>query len=93
MPIAINFAMTHLSSLGPLDKIVAGERHLTLTGWNQNDYAVIATRPDTIVLQMANADVTDQTLQFIKGMKNLRELDLRRVRQKSAEVRIRGYFR
>ena len=76
LPIAINLVLTHFSSLGPLDKIVAGERHLTLTGWDQHDYSVIAMRPDTIVLQMANADVTDETLQYIKGMSRLRELDL-----------------
>lgn len=76
LPIAINFLMTHFSSLGALNNIVSGERHLTLTGWDQQDYSVIATFPDTIVLQMANADVTDETLQFIKEMKQLRELDL-----------------
>lgn len=76
LPIAINFVMTHYSSLGPLNKIVSGERHLTLTGWDQQDYSVIAMFPDTIVLQMANTDVTDQTLQSIKGMQQLRELDL-----------------
>ena len=76
LPLAVNFAMTHLSSLGPLDKMVSGERHLTLTGWDQKDYSVIATRPDTILLQMANPDVTDETLQYLSGLTQLRELDL-----------------
>lgn len=62
--------------LGPYDRIVAGERHLTLTGWNQTDYSVLAARPDTVVLQMANGDVTDDTLRYLAGLKQLRELDL-----------------
>lgn len=62
--------------LGPYDQIVAGERHLTLTGWNRTDYSVLAARPDTVVLQMANADVTDDTLRYLAGLKSLRELDL-----------------
>ena len=76
LPIAINVAMSRLTTLGPLDKIVAGERHLTLTGWDRHDYSVIATRPDTVVLQMANADVTDETLKWLVDLKQLRELDL-----------------
>ena len=62
--------------LGPHEQIVAGERHLTLTGWNRTDYSVIAARPDTVVLQMANGDVTDDTLRYLGNLGNLRELDL-----------------
>jgi hypothetical protein len=62
--------------LGPLDRIVDQERHLTLTGWDRNDYSVLAAKPDTVVLQMANPDVTDQTLEYLRGMTRLRELDL-----------------
>ncbi len=76
LPIVINSALTRLISLGPLEKIVAGERHITLTGWDRHDYSVIANRTDTIVLQMANADVTDETLRYLAGLKELRELDL-----------------
>ncbi len=76
LPIGVNSALTHLMSLGPLNKIVAGERHLTLTGWDRHDYSVISPHLDTIVLQMANSDVTDDTLRYIEGMKQLRELDL-----------------
>jgi hypothetical protein len=63
-------------NLGPLDKLVDGQRHLTLTGWDRADYALLQTKPDTVVLQMANPDVTDETLQYLKGMSQLRELDL-----------------
>jgi len=62
--------------LGEYDQMVAGERHLTLTGWNKTDYSVLAARPDTVVLQMANADVTDETLRYLAALKQLRELDL-----------------
>ncbi|APW64174.1 hypothetical protein [Paludisphaera borealis] len=62
--------------LGPRDRIVAGERHLTLTGWDRKDYSALAQRPDVVVLQMANPDVTDETLTYLKGLDRLKELDL-----------------
>ena len=62
--------------LGPRDKNVDGERHVTLTGWDRGDYSVLRLMPDVSVLQMANADVTDDVLEGLRGMKNLHELDL-----------------
>lgn len=76
LPILASKTISRFASLGPLDKIVDGERHLTLTGWDRQDYSVIESRPDTIVLQMANPDVTDETLKFLANLKQLRELDL-----------------
>jgi len=55
---------------------VDGERHLTLTGWDRKDYAVLRTMGDAVVLQMANPDVTDPVLEHLEGMDRLRELDL-----------------
>lgn len=75
-PYVINFASQHFLDLGERDKIVDGERHLTLTGWDKTDYSVLTARPDTVVLQMANADVTDATLDYLQSMSNLKELDL-----------------
>jgi hypothetical protein len=75
-PYVINFATQYFLDLGERDKMVNGERHLTLTGWDKTDYGVLGLRPDTIVLQMANADVTDATLDYLQSMPNLRELDL-----------------
>jgi hypothetical protein len=75
-PYGVNFVQQHFIDLGPRDKIVDGERHLTLTGWDKKDYSVLRARPDTVVLQMANADVTDATLDYLKPMSQLRELDL-----------------
>ena len=63
-------------NLGEYEQVVVDERHLTLTGWNKSDYSALAARPDTAVLQMANADVTDETLRYLGGLKQLRELDL-----------------
>ena len=73
---AVNYYYAHHPDLGPREKRVDGELHITLTGWDRTDYAVLETKPDTVVLQMANADVTDQDLEHLKGMRRLRELDL-----------------
>jgi hypothetical protein len=62
--------------LGPRERLVDGEPHITLTGWDRTDYSVLRSKPDTVVLQMANSDVTDETLQHLDGMPRLRELDL-----------------
>ncbi|HSO84247.1 hypothetical protein [Thiocapsa sp.] len=62
--------------LGPRDVLVDGERHITLTGWDRHDYRLLEGATDVVVLQMANADVTDETLALLAGMDRLRELDL-----------------
>jgi hypothetical protein len=62
--------------LGPREKLVDGQRHLTLTGWDRKDYSLLRNKPDVAVLQMANPDVTDEALEALKGMKALQELDL-----------------
>jgi hypothetical protein len=75
-PYAINYYYQRHRSFGPRESIVDGERHITLTGWDQTDYSVLADQTDIVVLQMANADVTDDTLEHLRGLKQLRELDL-----------------
>ncbi len=73
----LNFAGRYLTDRSPYEQIVDGERHLTLNGWDRTDYDVtIRTRPDVVVLQMANPDVTDETLKSLVGLKKLKELDL-----------------
>ena len=62
--------------LGPRDKNVGGKRHVTLTGWDRDDYSVLRLIPDVSVLQMANANVTDYVIAGLGGMKHLEELDL-----------------
>jgi hypothetical protein len=51
-------------------------RHLTLNGWGKKTYAGLLAKPDTVVLQMANPDVTDDTLVYVLPMQGLYELDL-----------------
>jgi hypothetical protein len=50
--------------------------HLTLTGWTRHDYEIIRKYPQATVVQMANPDVTDATLEHLRGLADLRELDL-----------------
>ena len=53
-----------------------GQRHLTLTGWDRKDYSILKLKPDVVVLQMANPDVTDKSLESLQEMQTLQELDL-----------------
>ena len=55
-----------------------GELHVTLTGWDRHRPSTPAfcAGPAVVVLQMANPDVTDDTLDYLSGMAQLRELDL-----------------
>lgn len=62
--------------LGPYERIVDGELHLTLTGWDRTDYRVLSQRMNVAVLQMANSDVNNATLTLLQGMPLLKELDI-----------------
>lgn len=75
VPFVINAVASQID-LGPREKTVDGELHVTLTGWDQSDYSVLRARPNMVVLQMANADVTDETLEFLRDMQQLKELDV-----------------
>ncbi|MBM4077969.1 MAG: hypothetical protein FJ267_20260, partial [Planctomycetes bacterium] len=75
-PIAINSVLTRVLDLGPLESVVQNERHITLTGWDRKDYSILKKKLDAVVIQMANSDVTDETLTFLSGMSLLRELDV-----------------
>jgi hypothetical protein len=77
-PFAVNRLRQHFIDYGPREKMVDGELHITLTGWDRPpaEYAGLRTRPTVVVLQMANPDVTDETLDVLTGMTELRELDL-----------------
>jgi hypothetical protein len=78
---------SHNIDLGPRERDVDGERHLTLTGWDRTDYDILKFKPDTAVLQMANPDVTDQTLELLDGMDKLYEIDLSRTQVTDAGLR------
>lgn len=62
--------------LGPRDKMVEGERHVTLTGWDGDSYNILLGKTDTVELRMANSDVDDITLRYLTDLSNLRVLDL-----------------
>jgi hypothetical protein len=72
----VNYYVSHHVSLGPREKLVDGAVHVTLTGWDGHDYSILESRPQTAVLQMANPDVTDETLRHLRGLTELVSLDL-----------------
>jgi hypothetical protein len=74
--------------LGPRESIVGGQRHITLTGWDRKDYALLGSKHDVAVLQMANPDVTDLTLEHLKGMNRLEEIDLSDTQMTDAGLKI-----
>lgn len=76
IPFGINAVQDRIVGLGKHASQVDGEWHVTVTGWDRKDYAELKTHPDVTVLQMANPDVTDETLELIRDFKDLRELDL-----------------
>lgn len=81
VPYGVKYYPRYFIDLGPRVKIVEDGPnpgvHVTLTGWNRTDYGVIlGAWPDAVVLQMANNDVTDETLTALAEMKKLRVLDL-----------------
>jgi hypothetical protein len=75
-PYAASYYERHFVPLQPYEQIVDGELRITLTGLANFDYATLKQKPQIVVLQMANPDVDDDTLENLKGMDQLRELDL-----------------
>jgi hypothetical protein len=80
---AAPFAYTHLIEpiifhyfRPPYIATVDGEIHVTLTGIPNYDYAKLSRFQDAAVLQMANPDVTDETLKRLGAFTQLKELDL-----------------
>ena len=58
------------------DAIPATERRITLTGATREEYAKLGKTKAWAFIQWANADVTDDDLEALHGMTELRELDL-----------------
>jgi hypothetical protein len=75
-PYGMSYYAEHFVKLGPHERWVDGELRITLTGLKDVDYAALRSRPDAAVLQMANADVTDRTLEYLKDMTQLYSLDV-----------------
>jgi hypothetical protein len=64
--------------LRPYEQIVDGELRVTATDIKGFDYAkLVEERPEIVVLQMANPDVTDATLGPLAKLAKLRTLDIR----------------
>ena len=58
------------------EREVGGEKHITLTGSNAKTAPDLKEKQDVIMLQMANPEVSDESLESLKGLKLLKELDL-----------------
>ena len=75
-PFAFSHGLELLMGLGERERLIAGERHLVLTGWDRPDYSILSSRVDVVVLEMANPDVDDETLKLLLPLTKLRELTL-----------------
>jgi hypothetical protein len=76
VPFAYQIAYHRIVGLAERERVIDGERAVTLTGWDRNDYAILADMPDVAILEMGNPDVTDETLTQLLGLSQLRELTL-----------------
>jgi hypothetical protein len=76
LPFAYQHVYLRIVGLGERERVIAGERALNLTGWDRAGYAILADKPDVAILEMGNPDVTDETLELLVGLPQLRELTL-----------------
>jgi len=77
VPIATGHAYEFVFGIGERERVIDGQRHLTLTGWDRNDYeGFLSRKKDTVVLEMGNPDVTDETLHLLSQLTQLKELTL-----------------
>lgn len=80
LPFTVNYLLQRYLDLGPRERYVNGELHITLTGWDGHDYSILRFRPNAVVVQMANPDVNDETMQFLSELDSLRALDISNTR-------------
>ena len=76
VPYAASYYERHYIPLAPYEQIVDGERRVTLTQLTNFDYAAYRWPADLGVVQMANGDVTDATLEHLRALPKLRYLDV-----------------
>lgn len=76
VPFVAQRAYLAIVGLGERERVIDGERALNLTGWDRTDYAILAEKPDVAILEIGNPDVTDDTLELLAGLAELRELTL-----------------
>ena len=55
VPFGVNYYYQRHLNLGPREKVVDGELHITLTGWDRSDYSVLQDRSQTVVLNLQRA--------------------------------------
>ena len=77
VPFAADRGYEFVFGLGERARVINGERYLTHTGWDRNDYGSVLSRyNDVAVLEMGNPDVTDETLKLLVDLPQLKELTL-----------------
>lgn len=75
-PFAWQEAYLAIVGLGPRERVVEGSPAVVLTGWDRDDYSFLAERPEIEILEMANPDVSDATLDLLTALPRLKELTL-----------------
>jgi hypothetical protein len=75
-PYAASWYERNYVPLAEYEQIVDGERRVTFTGIKGFDYGSYRWPADLGVVQMANADVTDATLDHLNKLPRLRYLDV-----------------
>jgi len=75
-PFVYQRAYQAIVGFGERERVIDGERAITLTDWDRDDYSLLAERPDTVILELGNPDVSDETLELLLEMPRLRELTL-----------------
>ncbi len=77
IPFGADHAYEFVFGLGERERVIDGDRFLTLTGWDRKDYAAVLSRKkDVAVLELGNSDVTDETLRLLTELPRLKELTL-----------------
>jgi len=76
LPFVWQKAYLAIVGLGPRERVVEGSPAVVLTGWDRDDYSFLANRPAIEILEMANPDVTDATLDLLAALPRLKELTL-----------------
>jgi hypothetical protein len=75
-PYAINAIVGERVSTDAKVEEKQGEERITLTKARPEEYAILRDKKTFAVIQWANADVTDEHVEMLRGMTELRELDL-----------------
>lgn len=75
-PFVAQRAYLAVVGLGERERVIDGERAVNLTGWDREGYDILAEKPDVAILEIGNANVTDETLELLMSLPELRELTL-----------------